>query len=465
MKKKFAILLAVTMLLLSACDGTTSTEPSTASSGQTKAPDPGIASVQPPDEIDIQFDPSATIEETVLVDESNVKITAIGLKYTAYEVKLSLTIENNSSQDLSFYSGTMGYSCNAVNGYMVDGGYLNADIASGKKSNETVSFSIDELTLLGFRDIADIELGFSITNDQYDDYLQTGPRQVKTSIADSYDYGADTYRQAITSNALGSVLGFDVDCDSEEAVYDQKGIRVVSQTLVTNSSGEQALLVEVENTSSDMIYVSVGDVSVNGLGIQSGPWSTEWVSAGKRRVITMNLSNMLDGLDRSAFGLEEIGQVAYSFEPKDSDYDTLVVSQILDLEVSGRNASYDPSGEELYQEDGIRVVFKGVVKDSFEYSDDIHLLLLVENGSPERLTFDIDYDSVSVNGYMTDFLCYGQMVSSGGCGVLDVDLTSSSLQENGITALEDIIVVELTVEARNDRYETVAKPVVTTTVK
>ena len=374
-------------------------------------------------------------------------------------MKLSLAIENNSDQNLSFYSGTLGYSCNSVNGYMVDDGYLNADIAAGKKSNETISFSVNELTLLGISDIADIELGFNITDDQYNDYLLTGPRQLKTSIADSYDYDADTYRQSIADNI--PALGSTVDCDSEEVVFDQKGIRVVSQTLVTNSSGEQALLVETENTTSDAVYIAVGDVTLNGLSVQSGTWSTSWISGGKRRVITMNLSNMLDESYRAAFGLERLGQVTYTIAPKDSDRDTRVFPQKLSLTVPGGTASYDPSGEELYREDGIHIVSKGLVPDSFELSDDIHLLLLVENGTNQVLTFDVDYDSISVNGYMTDFICYSRTVAPGGSGVLDVELMGSSLEENGIAELGSITEVELTVEAKNDSYKTVAKPVVT----
>ena len=332
MKKKLAMSLAVVMLLLSACGGPTSSSPGQANtSGLSTVPAPSAGGNA------IQFDPSAAIEETVLVDESDIKITATGIKYTAYDVKLSLAIENNSDQDLSFYSGTSGYNCNSINGYMVDNGYLNADIAAGKKSNETVSFSVDELTLLGFSDIADIELGFSITDSNYDDYLQTGPRQIKTSIADSYNYETDTYRQAIVNSM--SALGFTLDCNSEETVFDQKGIRVASQTLATNSSGEQALLVEVENASPDMVYVSVGNISINGLGVQSGNWSTDWISAGKRRIIAMNLSNMLDESYRTAFGLEDIGQITYAFEPKDIDLDTLVVPQTLTLTVPGRNTS------------------------------------------------------------------------------------------------------------------------------
>ena len=462
MKKNLAMSLAVVMLLLSACGGPASgRESSPSSSENTSTSASSSAPTQTPNGSAVQFDPTAAIEETVLVDESDVKITATGIKYTAYDVKLSLSIENNSSQDLSFHNGTLGYNCNSVNGYMVDDGYLNADIAAGKKASETVSFSMDELTLLGFSDIADIELGFSITDSSYNDYLQTGPRQLKTSIADSYDYEADTYRQAVEGGVLTAALGFKLDCDSEEAVYDQRGIRVCSQTLVTNSGGEQALLVEVENTSPDMVYVSVGDVSINGLGVQSGSWSTDWISAGKRRIIAMNLSSMLDESYRAAFGLENIGQVAYTFEPKDSDRDTLVVPQTLTLTVPGGRVSYDGSGEELYREDGIRIVSKGLAPDPFELSDDIHLLLLVENGALEQLTFDVDYDSVSVDGYMTDFICYSRTVAPGGSGVLDVELMGSSLERNGIAALESISEVELTVEVKNDSYKTVAKPVVT----
>lgn len=174
MKKRFTMLLAVVIVLLSACGGGSSDghPSSTTDSGTTGTAVAGSENT-------VQFDPSAVIEETILVDESDIKITATGLKYTAYDVKLSLAIENNSSQDLSFYSGTLAYSCNSVNGYMVDDGYLNADVAAGKKANETVSISVDELTLLGCSDIADIELGFRVTDDDYNEYLLTGPRQLK----------------------------------------------------------------------------------------------------------------------------------------------------------------------------------------------------------------------------------------------------------------------------------------------
>lgn len=235
---------------------------------------------------------------------------------------------------------------------------------------------------------------------------------------------------------------------------------MISQTLITNSSGEQALFVEMENTTGDTILASVGDVAINNLGVQSGTWSTDWVSPGKRRIISMSLSSMLEDSHRAAFGLTQIGTVSYSFGFKDMDGDVLAIPKTLTLSGPG-GGSYDPSGEEVYQENGMRIVYKGLVLDDFEYSDDVHILLLVENGGSEPLSFDIDSSSVSVNGYMTSSLCYSRTVSPGSSGILDVELNDNSLEENGITGLEDVAAIELTFEIRDGNYKTVAEPTVT----
>ncbi len=60
-----------------------------------------------------------------------------------------------------------------------------------------MSFRTDELALLGISDIAYIELGVSITKSKYNGYLLTGSRQLETSIASSYRYETDTYREGL----------------------------------------------------------------------------------------------------------------------------------------------------------------------------------------------------------------------------------------------------------------------------
>ena len=71
MKKRFMLLLVAIMLLFSACgpEPSTETKEPVPSNGQPESSGPAVG-----------FKPSATIEETVLVDESDVKITATGIK-------------------------------------------------------------------------------------------------------------------------------------------------------------------------------------------------------------------------------------------------------------------------------------------------------------------------------------------------------------------------------------------------
>ena len=139
-----ALLTIVMLTTLTACGGS-STGQGSESGGST----PSNGQPAPMDEILEAFGTTATLDETVMVDEGGVTITATGLTYTAYSADLELTIENNSGKNLSFVSGSLGYSCNSINGYMVEDGYLNCDVANGKKANESISFGYDALMLYG----------------------------------------------------------------------------------------------------------------------------------------------------------------------------------------------------------------------------------------------------------------------------------------------------------------------------
>ena len=53
------------------------------------------------------------------------------------------------------------------------------------------------------------------------------------------------------------------------------------------------------------------------------------------------------------------------------------------------------------------------------------------------------------------------MATPGGATILDVELMVSSLGKNGITSMEDITEVDLTVEVKNDSHKAIAEPVAT----
>lgn len=418
---------------------------------------------QPDKPSDIQpesFKTTATIEETVLVDENDVKITATELSYTGYSAELSLLIENNTSKNLSFISGSMGYSCNAVNGYMVSDGYLNVDVAAGKKANKSVSFSTDMLMVYGITEIADIQIGFDIEDEEYEDFY-TGVRQITTSAADSYDYTEERYKKAVSGGIWENTYHCSIDYYAEEELYNQNGVQIVSEALMTNRDGEKAILIEILNDSQEMVYGVMSDIAVNGLMICSDRWSGDFINPGTRRIVELNITSMLDKSYWDAFGISDINDFTFSFVLEDTDHEETASPEEIGFTVAEGGAEVDDSGTELYNDNGIRIISKGLFEDPREYIDDVHLLLLAENQSSESVVIDDEYDSLSINGFMTDGVFYGVEAAAGKYVILDVEIQASSLEENKIAGIEDITDIEITFEIRDMQYDTIDKPVLT----
>lgn len=397
------------------------------------------------------FHENAVIEETVMVEEDGIKITATDLTYNSYEVNLELTIENTTKKDLSFVSGSTGYSCNSINGYMVSDGYLNCDVAAGKKANDSISFSYDSLMLYGINEIADIEIGFEISDDDYNN-TYTGPRQVKTSAFDSHDYTKDYYQDAITSKEAMDTYGYTMKCFSEDSLYDQNGIKLVSSGIMNNYSEHSVLLLEMENTTDEIAYIATSDFALNGLGISSSSvWSFNTINPGKRGILYVDLTSVFNPDYWDIFGITEIGTVSLALTQKTFEGEALSEPATIEISVPGTTAKYDSTGQEVYNNGGVRIVAKKFCDDVSDYSDDIHFFLLAENNSGKTLTIDDVYNSLSVNGYMTDCVFYSKKIENGKCAVLDVELDESSLKTNKITFIEDIKEIEIELEIEDER--------------
>ncbi len=470
--KKFPVYILCTALALSlaACGGqaaagqgsapaesTAVSEPAAAPADTDTKADTGTApgpAAAPSRQTDGNF--QAAIEETVLVDEKDVKITATELRYTSYSVELALAFENNSGKDLSFRSSTIACSRNSVNGYMVDGLYVNVDVPAGKKANDTASIGKNDLLLYGITDIADIEMAFAIEDDNYDDYLLTEPARVTTALAESYDYEADPYQAAMRDGALVASLGGAVEHFAADELYDAQGVRIVSEAFITNADGEPVVFVEFENTSDRLVTVTTNDVALNGLLVQNGTWSYDTLNAGTRRVVALQPDTALDRAYWEPYGLDTVGEIAFSLVLKDADGNELCDAAPVTLTLPGAEAACRSDGDPVYSGGGVRILHMGTVPDSYDASDDLHLLLLAENGTEGTVRFDIGYDTLSVNGCMTDFSSPRRTVAPGGSGVLDVELQGDSLAENGITAAEDIQTVEFTVELKGERNRDIA---------
>lgn len=406
-----------------------------------------------------EFSETAEIEETVMIDENDIKITATGLKYTSYSVELELDIENNSDKALSFISGSLGYSCNSVNGYMISDGYLNCDIAAGKKANDSISFSYDGLMLYGITDISDIEIGFYTSDDDYN-YTYYTPRQIKTSAFERHDYSKNCYQETISSDAAMNTYNYDVTYFSTDSLYNENGVKLLSSGIMVNRDDETILLVELENTNESTINISTSDIAINGLTVCSSTWSSVSINAGKRCIIDINLSSALDSEYWDIYGIKEVGSVSFSLKQYNANGDDIAEEIPIEIAIPDTPAEYDADGKEVYNSNGVRIVAKTVIEDSSEYSSDMYILLLAENIGENTISIDDVYDSLSVNGYMTDYSYYSQEINSGGSAVIEIKLWESSLESNNIKSVSDIKEVEIGFEIESGR-DTIDEPTLT----
>lgn len=404
------------------------------------------------------FDTSYNIEETVLVDENDVKITATGLNYTDYAVEVNLLLENNSDKNLTIYTGSVGYSPNAVNGYMLSG-YMYTEVAAGKKTNETISYNFNELAVYGITQIADLQLGFEIKDEDYEGF-KTGPKQVKTAAADSYDYSANTYAESVRGGIAESIFDYEVNYFAEDVLYEQNGVSVVSQALMTNADGEQAVFLEVVNNSEETVYVAGSNISLNGLIVSGRNRFVEMVCPGMRKVIQLSVDSMVDAEYLELFGISEIGNMTVNLALMDLDSNVITEPQEIGVIFSENIPMFEAEGTEVYNSDGIRVVSKGIVEDPDEYADYVKMVLLVENTTNESVRFDITNNSLSLNGFMMDEISDPMDVLSGKVAFIDIWVREEDLKANGITGIEDITEAEFGMEVQNDDYDMVAESTV-----
>lgn len=264
------------------------------------------------------FKKEQTIEETVLYDENDVRITATSLNYGDSNVELNVTLENHSDTDLTFLAGTMGYSCNAVNGWMIEDGWINEDVAAGGSVDTTVRFNTTELLFHGITEIADIQVGFEIEDADYN-RIYTGPLTITTPLAASYDYDNDIYRKAINSRALQLNYDYTIDAFAEKEAYNEGGIRILSEAYMINTDGDRTLMLEVKNDNDHAVYMATNNIKANDTLIYEDLWSAVAINPSCRAVEDIRLDDILSEEEWEEYGIEKIESVSFTVNIMNED--------------------------------------------------------------------------------------------------------------------------------------------------
>lgn len=250
-----------------------------------------------------------------------------------------------------------------------------------------------------------------------------------------------------------NTYGYEMLHFSQDSLYDRNGVKLLSSSVMKNSDGSTALLLELQNTTDSMVYISTSDIAINGLTVEPSTWSSDAVNPGKSRIVDVQLSSVLDPETWDVYGIGDVGSVSVTLGQKNGEGREIAPKTPIEIVVPGANAGYDATGTEIYNKDGLRIIAKAVMEDSASYSDEMYMYLLAENRSGKTLSVSDQYNSLSVNGYMTDCIGFTQELEDGQAAVLSIWLMSSSLEQNQIASPEEIQEIEFTLEVK-DGYTT-----------
>lgn len=206
-----------------------------------------------------------TIEEAVIFEQDGIKITAKSLNIGGtFGPELKLLIENDTSLSVTVQTRN-----SSVNGYMI-GTMFSADVASGKKANDEISFMRAGLETAGITTIADFEFSFHIfDSDTWDTIVDSEMIRVETSAAEGFEYLFD---------------------DSGDLVYNENGIEIVVKGLSESASMfGPSVVVYISNLGNQDVTVQARNVSINGF-MQEPIFSCD-IPVGKHAIDTITFMN------------------------------------------------------------------------------------------------------------------------------------------------------------------------------
>ena len=312
--KKFVVSLLAACLLLSCCAcGGESSSASSVNPSAVKAvesdntgaakvaetsPEETATEVSPEETVDRsqftikEFDTSPTIEETVLVDESGVKITATGIEYGNYKAELGLKIENSTDTELDVGgSGSM-----TVNNFTIPA-LIWYTVPANEVFEDTVNIDLDELKLRGIYEIANIGMQLTVqtidTDHNFNDLIDTNI-SIPTSIYDSYVPDDTCYQESISDAQTADQYGYELLNWNTDTIFDQYGIQFTSVALLKNSDDERYMLIEVVNANDTPVTVSLGNMIVSGKNVEDGYVSGVDIFGQSRGIITVQLDSEIE---------------------------------------------------------------------------------------------------------------------------------------------------------------------------
>ncbi len=289
MKRIATLLLMVALLVsLAACGGAPTND-----DGGTNNADQNISSQEETTKIQDNQESEISFTEMVAIDneECTIKITGIDAD-NMWGYTINALLENKSAEKIYMFSVDSA----AINGVKCDP-FFASEVAAGKKSNEEISFSVDDLEDNGITDFTDIELTFRVYDSE--DWLADAVAKETVHI---YPYGEDKAVKFVRESQ-----------PSDNVIIDNEYVTVIVTGYEEDDIwGYTANLFLVNKTDKNVMF-SVDDASVN--GFMADPLYATTVSAGNCAFSSMSWADTTFEEN----GITEVETIEFKLRAYDDD--------------------------------------------------------------------------------------------------------------------------------------------------
>lgn len=218
---------------------------------------------------------------------------------------------------------------------------------------------------------------------------------------------------------------------AETVLLEEAGVKITAKGLETDGIFGPELKLQIENTSGKDLTFQCRNASVNGYMVET-----------MMSVDVLNDKKANDGItflnsDLKRCSIDSIADIELSFHIYDSsEWETYLDSSPISLKTSIADTyeyRYDDSGEIAYEENGIKIVIKGLNEEASILGTSI--MVFIENNSDKEIT--VQARDISINGLMMDAI-FSCDVATGKRAIDTITFLDSDLEENDITAIENV---------------------------
>ena len=246
-------------------------------------------------------DEEVTIAETVLYEAEGIKVTAKSLADGLLGTEVKLLIENDSSKNILITSSSV-----SANGYMMPTAALYAEVAAGKKANESLTLMSSELDQCGIETLAEMQFYLQIQDPETWETIKTTDLITLATSATGYTQPVD---------------------DSGDVLYNENGYKVVCKGLKQDIIWDGTVVFYMENNSNKAVSIYAENVSVNGFMQEVGLWSD--LRPSTKMIDGMS---MIDLSDLEITNIDEIKTIEFNLRIVDAEtWEDIVTTDAMTL--------------------------------------------------------------------------------------------------------------------------------------